>query len=282
MSETTKSISYSASASSYSDAIAFELYQAPINGPSEYPSYADINLMMTYARSGKSAFSVLENNEYAELVGDNVHIALDFYARVNPNTMPYSLSLNMGTITGQEVVHKEYNNSIVLPMSDKITFPCAVDIQSFAWTSSAYNELGQVVPHPSYTITNNQLIFSSSVFAVARIKYTLLEHKYTANLVVPKTEVQDIQGEPTDVTFTVTEITPIVTAIYMDDNNEQQVETLTLEIPQVVSDFLAACPDDPNSLTIDWGTSDIGKTEIVTYYYSTCDGEILYIDRVKK
>ena len=277
MSETTQNITYQAD-SAYSAQYSFDMYQEEIDQAAKYPSYSDINLMIAYARSGKSAFAALSSNEYAELIGDNVHINLNFYVRINPTGRPYSLSLNMGTIQSQGVIQQRYNNNIVLPMSDTITFPTSVTIVSFAWVSNAYDESGQVVSYPIYTVMNNQLVFSKTVFAIARVVYELVEHKYTAQLIIPKTETQGIQGEQ-ETTLSVTEVKPIVTAVYEDEKGEEQVESLTLVFPQIVQDYLAACPDDEKQLVIDWGGSDIGKTESVTYYYSTCTGEIIDIIR---
>ena len=253
------------------------LYQEELENDTKYPSYADIHLMMAYANNGVSAFSALQDNPYAKINGDNVDITLEFYTQPYPTDLLYSLSTNGGSIGGKEILQKEYTRSMVVPMVDSLIFPTNVSVLSLQWLTPVYTDLGEQTSIPSYQVSDNKIIFNKTIFAVVRLNYVLTEHKYLFQLSIPKTETENIQGVTTTNDYSITGLTPVITGTFLDKDGKPQVETLTLEYPQIISDYLESCPEKEGGLVIDWGSID--WTNHVTYYYSTCDGEILHTKR---
>jgi len=263
------SISFHGEDSLSSSGFALELYQEINDELLGYPSYADINAMISYARSGKSAFYVLtDNSDYASFDGADVIINLPFFVRPYPSNLVYNFTHNVQSLSTMEIIDKEYKSTIVMPMSNRIDFPTEVAVSELMWKSSAYNSSGEVVAYPDYYVSENSIIFDDSVFVVMKVTYTLIEHKYVATIRVPKESAGGISNE-------ISGLKPVVIAAYNDEEGENQVEQLDLQYPAIVTDMLTACPNDSKELIIDWSTSNIDKDTSTIYYYSTCTGDII-------
>ena len=234
---------------------SLEMYQEIDTDVLGYPSYADIQNMINYARSGQSAFNIFRTNKYVTTSGDDVIVKLPFLVRAYPNSLSYSLTHNCSSLGERREVNQLYVSTVVLPMSNTIVFPGNVTIAALDWSSPVYNSAGEVTTAPSYTVSGNTIIFSDTVFGVMVIQYTIPEHRYEATMIIPKKTVSTANEEG-GLNNQITGVQPIIMATYLDENDEEHVETLNLTFPNIVDEFLATCPDEPGLMVVDWEDED--------------------------
>lgn len=277
------------SLSSYNTWIKME--QVPVSETTETANLYDIFQMMSSAAGGlTSRIYKPDTLDYVSFQGNNILIKLDFWVFPSSLDLGYSLKINNGTISTKTYEDVSKTGNVVVPLSKKVQMEYLINeaSASLEWESTVYNKFGNVLSNPEIIIDGPYIEFEEEVFGIIRADVEAKGYRYTATLSFPKSEQEDVSYMIKDQTnfSSITNVDCSVICTYLDDSGEVQEEVLTLKIPDIVSDILEACPgkntsyhdpcffsDDPNAC------EENKEAYTTTYYYSTCDGEILDIVR---
>jgi hypothetical protein len=241
----------------------------------------DVYQMILRAKTSLTAYSYTPVNLPFTISadGNTVRIPLSFYVFPSSLSLPYTLTNSIGTISTGVLESISKEQSLVCPMLNKYTFDYLIDISSLEWETPCYNALGEVISAPSYTVENNEVLFSETVFGIFRVKFLIKGYKHTATLNFTKstTETHKIAGIIWNQRKynSITNSECVVVCTFVDEGEEKQ-EILELKLPEFMEDFLKECKPGGLMVRNNW---DDGIIEQVDIYYSTCTGNILTTNR---
>lgn len=171
-----------------SDSVWLNMEQVDIPRTEAYANFEDIYQMFIRASTGISAKTYSKSDCPIEVTSDGkIQVPLDFYVYPSDESLPYSLSLNSGTIINREEVLVEKEGNVIVKKSDTASLPFLANITSAIFETDVYNKFGVSIKHPEIKFTKNYFYFDQSIFAVIRIKCYAIAHKYTALLSFDKT-----------------------------------------------------------------------------------------------
>lgn len=259
-----------------SDAVWLNMVQSEIPEAAQNANLADINQMLLRAQSGLSAHSYNKTGLGVVDLGTVLRVSLVFYVYPSSLDLPYSLVFSGGTLSGRALSNMAKSGNVVFPLSDTVEFPYLIGAVSYSWESACYDNLGIVTSNPEVTSSGFAINCTKSVFGVLRVSLNAVGYRYVAVIDFQKTTAtrEYIEGIINDQTHfnSITNINLMVEASYVDAANEPQKTSLSLKLPNFISDYLTACE---NKVVIGGWEDDPPTTDKTTIYYSTCTGEIL-------
>ena len=199
----------------------------------------DVYDMWILAKNGKTARSLKPNECPVKFTETTVTITLAFIVWPYPETTPYSLSATIGDISEQTSLEREREESIVFPLAREVSFERLISNISYEWETPAYTDRGELRPNPTITVVRDMLTIPDPLFAVARVKFTETGHRYELEITLDNV---DEEGN----NIQITGLSPVITALWKDEEGNSQTTELTLELPQCVIDALKLCKAKPN------------------------------------
>lgn len=249
-------------------------------------SLNDILNMSTIARQQETAFSYrMDDGIYFSDSGDTINIPLSFYVFPSSMGLSYSLQIPQGELSDRVVINLAKTGNVVVPLSTSVSFKALVNNVNLTWQTPCYNEHGNILSAPNYTVSNNKIELDNQVFGVLRGSFNYIGYKYTLTLSFTKAEtaeehpftvigLKNIINTQTNYN-SITNIQTTVICTYMDENGEEQQESLDLQIPKSAEMYLSDCPNGASRVV----RRDEKEMCHTIYYYSVCDGSIIHTER---
>ncbi len=276
-----KSVPFEDVSLSYDEDIWVKLEQKVIPEATEGANLSDIFQMMGRSASGLTSYSYSPTSlDYLSFNATSIRIDLGFWLFPSHLGMPYTLTINQGSISQRQRMDADKMGNIVVPMSDRLQMPYLMDCgsSSFQWQTPVYDPKGNLSDSVSINCDGSYLVFDKSVFGIIRGEIQAQGYYYIATLTFPKTSagIEEINGIINNQTNfnSITNINASIICTYIDENNQTQETVLEFKIPDIVSDVLEECPDDSGNLKSSMRQENC-KPKTKTIYYSTCDGEVI-------
>jgi len=206
--------------------------------------------------------------------GNTVSIPLDFYVFPSSLSLSYTLTNNIGTITEGILKSLSSEGTFICGMADNYEFDFLLDVLDLYWESPCYDSLGEEVAEPTYTVSNNKILFSKTVFGVFRLKYNKKGYQHTATLGFEKSteesyEILGIIGNQRKFN-SITNAECVIVCSYQNEEDETEQEILELKLPEFFEDFLKEC--ETGGLVVSGNGDSNEQTDV---YYSACTGNVL-------
>ena len=263
MSVTTIALSYQATDQASADAPWVRLEQEPVR--SGALTETDLLTMLALVQAGTSARAYRPADCVAYIKGDQAHADLAVYAWPSRLDLAYTLTpllVELGQVTA---LRQQRDFDLVIPMATSVELPFLMEAVTLAWQTPCCNRFGQQVGPPGISVTGASLELSAEVFGVLRVRGLALGFRHALHFAMAKSAGAAI-----------TDITPVLTAAWLDPDQGQQTERLEIELPDCLTDLLAICPDGVSQRAHALGQiTDVSDDGVPVVYYSTCDGRVL-------
>lgn len=106
------------------------------------------------------------------------------FAYLYQQDLNYTADLSYGMFTGARTIETlEYVEVIRCQFKEDVEFsyPCEALLDS-QWVGGTYDNLGNLVPKPTYTNDNRTISFSDKVWGSLRVRYTVTRHVYKCRI----------------------------------------------------------------------------------------------------
>jgi len=196
-----------------------------------------------------------------EIRGDKIHVFLSFFAFPSSPDLDYKLSVDIGEIVTLVNNGKNRKLHLFVNNSDTVELPYWFERVSTMWTTQTFDKNGDFVTPPKVIHMGNWLSFEFPVFGVIEVSGSPLGEIGTVGIILDK-PVEEVSIAPADweenawghkvltpppVTSTdslkITNLKCTVTATWLNDEGEEETNSLTLEAPDCIKSFLEMCPD---------------------------------------
>lgn len=276
------------------DAPFLYLVQDDISGMDAAPTADDLEAILNFIISGRSARSYDSGNCPMSFAGNRVYLHLDFFVHTSSSETQYSLAPTTILSEISEAVEEdnEDNQYVIVPMASYVDLERNIThVSTFVFETPCYDENGLVIPTPNYEIRGSKIVFDQTFFAVVRIEYRYTAYRHTISMVAEYDETTQALDPQTGEYRTLQELaaegvfgymhidwTNSVTATYIDEDGNEGTKTLDFEIPGCVDNMVGTCvyPGVAGGSSVQINPETDGQQ--ISVYYNSCNGTFIRAD----
>lgn len=270
------------------------LVQDDITSMSAAPTADDLEAILNFIISGRSARSYNAGNCPMSFAGNRVYLHLDFFVHTSSEETQYSLTPTvLSEISDAVEEENEDDQHVIVGMTDYIDLERNItNVLHFQFLTSCYNELGILIPTPEYRVVGSRIVFDQKFFAVVRVHYLYIAYRHTISIIAEYDETTQATDPQTGELKTIGELagegvygymhidwTCSITATYIDEDGQEGTKTLSLKIPSCVDNMVGTCiyPPGTGGVSVEINPPKDDSAKIVVYY-DNCDGTFLRAD----
>lgn len=234
----------------------------------ELADFGTLRRMLIPALAGMSAVSVLSAEcSYTSFLSGTASIFLDFFVWPSDLDLDYTLTANLGTISGPTRTRQAKSFDIIVDGSNYSELDFIFDgriTPSMPIFTPLGEDLGDKV---DFEMDNAVMVFPQAVTSVFRANGDAIGYKHTLTAQFTKASVEGYNK--------VEDVALQVTCTWTDEAGEIQSTTLQLKIPDCATKALEFCEGDEDSSSVGEtkcsGSGKCNGQDTLVVYYNTCE-----------